>query len=128
MTLRCFFLWRSTYIASQVAEGWPAPPARYYDGGFSGGNMERPGLKQLLADIALCKIDIVVVLRLLDALTRGLRQDCGRARLPAAARADMVPAPDIRQAILDGRHPLALNFERLMRLVLDELGQAAGGP
>jgi DNA invertase Pin-like site-specific DNA recombinase len=56
---------------SQTGEGWTALPAHYDDGGFSGGNMERPGLKQLLADIALRKIDVVVVYKV-DRLTRSL--------------------------------------------------------
>jgi DNA invertase Pin-like site-specific DNA recombinase len=36
------------YIASQKAEGWVAVRDRYDDGGFSGGTLERPGLRQLL--------------------------------------------------------------------------------
>jgi len=59
------------YIKSQASEGWRALPARYDDGGYSGGSMERPGLKQLLADISLGKIDIVVVYKI-DRLTRSL--------------------------------------------------------
>jgi site-specific DNA recombinase len=39
------------YIASQRHEGWVALPDRYDDGGFTGANMERPGLQRLLADI-----------------------------------------------------------------------------
>jgi site-specific DNA recombinase len=46
-------------------------PAEYDDGGFSGGNMERPGLKKLLADIAAKKVDTVVVYKV-DRLTRSL--------------------------------------------------------
>jgi DNA invertase Pin-like site-specific DNA recombinase len=59
------------YILSQKHEGWQVVPATYDDGGFSGGNMERPGLKKLLADIAAGKIDTVVVYKV-DRLTRSL--------------------------------------------------------
>lgn len=61
----------TAYIASQRHEGWAALPDAYDDGGFSGGSMERPGLQRLLADIALGKIDIVVVYKV-DRLTRAL--------------------------------------------------------
>lgn len=60
-----------SYIASQKAEGWTATKGRYDDGGFSGGTMERPGLKQLLVDIEAGEIDIVVVYKI-DRLTRSL--------------------------------------------------------
>ncbi|MFH1893053.1 MAG: recombinase family protein [Candidatus Zixiibacteriota bacterium] len=59
------------YIASQRHEGWTALKARYDDGGFSGGNIERPGLKQLLAEIRAGAVDIVVVYKV-DRLTRSL--------------------------------------------------------
>ena len=59
------------YVASQAGEGWRALPAAYDDGGFSGGAMERPALRQLLADIAAGRIDIVVVYKI-DRLTRSL--------------------------------------------------------
>src|SRR5882672_4921796 len=49
------------YIASQQHEGWVALHDRYDDGGFTGGNMERPALQQLLADIAAGKVDCVMV-------------------------------------------------------------------
>ena len=59
------------YIASQKSEGWVATRDRYDDGGFSGGNLERPGLKQLLADIDDGLIDVVVVYKI-DRLSRSL--------------------------------------------------------
>jgi site-specific DNA recombinase len=59
------------YVLSQRHEGWQLLPAQYDDGGFSGGNMERPGLKKLLDDIASKKIDTVVVYKV-DRLTRAL--------------------------------------------------------
>ncbi len=59
------------YIASQRSEGWVATRDRYDDGGFSGGNLERPGLKQLLADIDDGLIDVVVVYKI-DRLSRSL--------------------------------------------------------
>jgi DNA invertase Pin-like site-specific DNA recombinase len=59
------------YILSQAGEGWKALATGYDDGGYSGGNMERAGLKQLLADIDRGLIDIVVVYKV-DRLTRSL--------------------------------------------------------
>jgi DNA invertase Pin-like site-specific DNA recombinase len=59
------------YILSQAGEGWTTIAARYDDGGFSGGSMERPGLQQLLADIGRGLIDVVVVYKI-DRLTRSL--------------------------------------------------------
>ncbi len=59
------------YIASQRSEGWVATRDRYDDGGFSGGNLERPGLKQLLTDIDDGLVDVVVVYKI-DRLSRSL--------------------------------------------------------
>ena len=59
------------YVLSQTSEGWSALPDHYDDGGFSGGNTDRPGLRQLLADIEAGKVDIVVVYKI-DRLTRSL--------------------------------------------------------
>ena len=59
------------YVRSQVGEGWTLRPDAYDDGGISGGTMERPGLKRLLADIASGLIDVVVVYKV-DRLTRSL--------------------------------------------------------
>src|SRR3984885_2917356 len=49
------------YVRSQKHEGWQASPALYDDPGYSGGNMDRPALKRLLADIADKKIDPIAV-------------------------------------------------------------------
>jgi len=59
------------YILSQRQEGWRAVDTQYDDGGYSGGNMDRPALKSLLADIEARKIDTVVVYKV-DRLTRSL--------------------------------------------------------
>jgi len=59
------------YIQSQKGEGWKALSTHYDDGGFSGGNLERPSLKGLLEDIAAGKVKIIVVYKV-DRLTRSL--------------------------------------------------------
>ncbi|MEQ8935286.1 MAG: recombinase family protein [Amphiplicatus sp.] len=59
------------YVESQKQEGWIALPAFYDDGGFSGGSMERPALRKLLADIRAGSVDVVVVYKV-DRLTRSL--------------------------------------------------------
>jgi DNA invertase Pin-like site-specific DNA recombinase len=59
------------FIASQRHEGWRALPARYDDGGYSGGNLDRPALKHLLDDIQANKVDTIVVYKV-DRLTRSL--------------------------------------------------------
>ena len=59
------------YIASQKHEGWHIVKTHYDDGGFSGGNIERPALKQLLEDIDAGKVNAVVVYKV-DRLTRSL--------------------------------------------------------
>jgi len=59
------------YVRSQQHEGWGLARTRYDDGGFSGGNMGRPALQGLLADIRAGRIDIVVVYKV-DRLPRSL--------------------------------------------------------
>lgn len=61
----------AAYVASQVHEGWKLVAPHYDDGGYSGGNMDRPALQHLLADIGAGKIDVVVVYKI-DRLTRSL--------------------------------------------------------
>ena len=59
------------YVASQRHEGWECAADHYDDGGFTGGNMERPALRRLMADIEAGKIDCVVVYKV-DRLSRSL--------------------------------------------------------
>ena len=59
------------YVASQKAEGWLLVQDRYDDGGFSGGTLERPALRRLLADIEEGRVDVVVVYKI-DRLSRSL--------------------------------------------------------
>jgi site-specific DNA recombinase len=59
------------FILSQKTQGWKAIDTNYDDGGFSGGNTERPALQKLLADIAAKRVRIVVVYKV-DRLTRSL--------------------------------------------------------
>ena len=63
------------YIASQAGEGWRCLPDRYDDGGFTVGNMERPGVKRLLADIEAGKMERVGVVKV-DRLSRALLYCC----------------------------------------------------
>jgi site-specific DNA recombinase len=59
------------YIRSQAHAGWILLRGKYDDGGFSGGNTERPALQRLLADVTAGKIDVIVVYKV-DRLTRSL--------------------------------------------------------
>ena len=61
----------SAYIASQRSEGWFELAGHYDDGGISGGTLERPALKRLLADIEEDRVDVVVVYKI-DRLSRAL--------------------------------------------------------
>jgi len=59
------------YIKSQASQGWKALPQHYDDPAYSGGNLDRPALKKLLAEIEGRRIDVVVVYKI-DRLTRSL--------------------------------------------------------
>jgi len=58
------------FIASQQHEGWQCLPD-HYEGGYTGGNMDRPALRRLLADIKAGKVDCIVVYKV-DRLSRSL--------------------------------------------------------
>ncbi len=59
------------YIKSQASQGWKALPQHYDDPAYSGGNLDRPALQQLLKDIDAGRIDVIVVYKI-DRLTRSL--------------------------------------------------------
>jgi site-specific DNA recombinase len=59
------------YIRSQAHAGWALIRAKYDDGGFSGGNTDRPALQRLLGDLRDGKVDVIVVYKV-DRLTRSL--------------------------------------------------------
>src|SRR6478735_3812849 len=59
------------YIRSQAHAGWTLVRSKYDDGGFSGGNTDRPALQRLLQDVQAGKIDVIVVYKV-DRLTRSL--------------------------------------------------------
>src|SRR5277367_5614129 len=59
------------YIRSQAHAGWTMLRAKYDDGGFSGGNTDRPALQRLLEDVRAGKVNIIVVYKV-DRLTRSL--------------------------------------------------------
>jgi site-specific DNA recombinase len=61
----------TAFIQSQKHEGWSFFPTAYDDGGYSGGSLERPALRRLLADIEAGRIDVIVVYKV-DRLTRAL--------------------------------------------------------
>jgi len=64
------------FVKSQAGEGWVLLADRYDDGGYTGGNTDRPALRRLMADIAAGKVDAVVVYKV-DRLSRSLLDFAG---------------------------------------------------
>jgi len=60
-----------SYIRSQAHAGWTLIGGKYADGGFTGGNTDRPALQRLLGDVRSGKVDVIVVYKV-DRLTRSL--------------------------------------------------------
>ena len=83
------------YIASQQHEGWCGLPQRYDDGGFTGGNLERPALQRLLTDLAAGQIDCVLVYKV-DRLSRSLLDF---AKLMAVFEAQRVALVSVTQQL-----------------------------
>src|SRR5438067_6674209 len=96
------------YIKSQAHQGWVRLPERYDDGGFTGGNMDRPALARLLADIEAGRIDVVIVHR--------VQQRGGVGKGTMACRLRTLLAPpffDSRRALDPAAHlgrPCAAGF------------------
>jgi site-specific DNA recombinase len=61
----------AAFVLSQKNEGWQLLPELYDDGGYSGGNMERPGLRLLMDDVGSGRVDVIVVYKV-DRLSRSL--------------------------------------------------------
>jgi site-specific DNA recombinase len=59
------------FILSQREQGWRVVLDHYDDPGFSGGSIERPALKRLLADVEARRVDCVMVYKV-DRLSRSL--------------------------------------------------------
>jgi site-specific DNA recombinase len=59
------------YVRSQAGEGWEVLNKLYDDGGFSGGDLNRPGLRKLLADVSAGRVDVIVVYKV-DRLSRAI--------------------------------------------------------
>src|SRR3954468_5574203 len=78
------------YVKSQAHEGWRLHPARYDDGGFSGGTLDRPALQRLLEHIRAGQIDVVVVYKV-DRLTRSLTDFAKLVELFDAQGVSFVP-------------------------------------
>ena len=79
----------AAYVQSQRNEGWQLLPKHYDDGGYSGGNLERPALQQLLADIEAGAVDLIVVYKI-DRLTRSLNDFAKLVELLEARNASFV--------------------------------------
>jgi len=61
-----------SFIKSREAEGWRAFPVEYNDPGFTGGNIDRPGMRKLLSDARAGKFQVVVTYKY-DRLSRNTK-------------------------------------------------------
>src|SRR5215472_5291740 len=110
------------YIQSQQPEGWACLPDRYDDGGFTGGNTDRPALQRLLADIAAGKVDAVVVYKI-DRLSRSLLDFAKMMELFEAHRVALVSVTQLfNTATSMGRLVLnvLLSFAQFEREIIAE--------
>jgi len=59
------------YILSQRHAGWSVVAERYDDGGYTGGNLDRPALQKLITDMEAGRVNCVVIYKV-DRLSRSL--------------------------------------------------------
>ena len=97
------------YIASQKAQGWVCLPTRYDDGGFSGGNMDRPAMARLSHD-TLTKARKVVA-QGTPELVKAM--DDGTASVSAAAAVASLPPQRQRQIVAAGKDAIATTAAKL---------------
>jgi site-specific DNA recombinase len=110
------------YIKSQKENGWIALPEHYDDGGFTGGNMDRPALKRLLADVEAGKVDIILIYKL-DRLSRSLLDFMKLAEMLEQHHVSFVSVTqDINTSTSSGRMMLniLMTFSEFERLVIME--------
>ena len=110
------------FIASQRHKGWIVLPERYDDGGYSGGNTNRPALKHLKSDIEEGKIDVVVVYKI-DRLSRSINDFADLFRLFEKHHVEFVSVTqDINTATSAGRMMLniLMSFSQYEREIITE--------
>jgi DNA invertase Pin-like site-specific DNA recombinase len=100
------------FVLSQRHEGWRVLQAPYDDGGYSGGTLERPALKRLLADIAAGKLDCVVVYKV-DRLTRALSDFAKIVEVFDARGIALVSVTQQFNSATSGVAPIRWTVERL---------------
>ena len=88
---------------SQKHEGWRSLRQLYDDPGFSGGNMERPALKRLLADLVARKVDVVVVYKV-DRLTRSLADFAKIFDANSVSFVSITQGPEVSPQVLSARN------------------------
>src|SRR5262249_48370860 len=109
-------------VASQRSEGWTCLPERYDDGGFTGGNTDRPALQRLLADIEAGQVDCVVVHKV-DRLSRSLLDFAGMMQVFDKHRVSFVSVTQqFNTATSMGRQVLnvLLSFAQFEREIISE--------
>jgi hypothetical protein len=103
------------FIASQKHEGWQVIPDHFDDGGYTGGNMDRPALKRLLAAVEARSVDCIVVYKV-DRLSRSAG---GRSalRVGRAAHSRLGCGADVREHGDCGHQRATADIEEMTKLL-----------